>query len=210
MQQQEPLDLPLIAKVDFLKKPSSHPDCPTRIEAIETHMSWVFLTHYYAYKLKKPVAFDFLDYRTIEARRRFCEAEVTLNQRLAPGVYLGIIPLAMTKDGQLGLHGDGVVVDWLVQMRRLPAEVRLDAGIDAGHVDRKRFDEALRLLIASYKSERRAAFSPTVYRQRLDVATRRNEDVLSTLDQRRVIDRQLACLEHQKDMFAARAGHVAW
>jgi aminoglycoside phosphotransferase family enzyme len=67
MKKPEPLDFPLITKADFLAKAAAYPHRPTHVEAIETHMSWIFLTDRYAYKLKKPVALDFLDYRTIRA-----------------------------------------------------------------------------------------------------------------------------------------------
>jgi len=82
-------------------------------------MSWVFLTDKHAHKLKKPVRHAFLDFSTIEARRRNCRAEVRLNNRLAPGVYLGVVPLVLRADRTLSLGGAGRVVDWLVQMRRL-------------------------------------------------------------------------------------------
>lgn len=93
-------------------------------------MSWVFLTEEHAYKLKKPVRYDFLDYSTVEARRRTCEEEVRLNRRLANGVYCGIVPLTWG-DGELRLGGSGEIVDWLVKMRRLPEHLMLDHAIAA-------------------------------------------------------------------------------
>ena len=60
----------LADEVAFLNQPDSFPDRPKQIESVETHMSWVFLTEHHAYKLKKPVCFDFLDYRTLAARRQ--------------------------------------------------------------------------------------------------------------------------------------------
>jgi len=92
----------LADKVAFLKRPASFPDRPKRVESVETHMSWVFLTEHYAYKLKKPVCFDFLDYRTLAARRRCCEEEVRLNQRLAAGIYLAVAPLVTESDEGVG------------------------------------------------------------------------------------------------------------
>jgi aminoglycoside phosphotransferase family enzyme len=208
MNPREPLDVPLIIKVDFLSKASSYPDHPSGIEAIETHMSWVFLTRHHAYKLKKPVCLDFVDYITIEARRRFCEAEVMLNQQLAPGVYLGAIPLALNNDGQLGLHGDGVVVDWLVQMQRLPLEGRLDALIAAGHVDRQRLADALTKLLAAYQDAADEGLSAEDYIGRLEIAFRRNEAALEIIDQSHIIERLESFLSDQHDIVAARAGSV--
>ena len=89
-----------------------------------------------AYKLKKPVRYDYLDFSTVEARRADCVAEVRLNRRLAPDVYLGVIPVELGVDG-LRLDGCGVAVDWLVEMRRLPAERMLDHALRAGTADRQ-------------------------------------------------------------------------
>jgi aminoglycoside phosphotransferase family enzyme/predicted kinase len=104
-------------------------------ELRETHISWVFLRKHTVFKVKKPVNFGFLDFSDLESRRRACEAEVTLNARLAPNVYLGVVPV--TRD-QLGFHairGDGEVVDWAVQMRRLPDAIRADIRLEAGQLD---------------------------------------------------------------------------
>ena len=95
-------------------------------EAIETHFAWVFLAGDRAWKLRKPVRRDPMDYSTLDARRRDSEAEVRLNRRLAPHVYLGTHPLTLQSDGGLAIDGDGVVVDWLVEMRRLDRHRMLD------------------------------------------------------------------------------------
>jgi aminoglycoside phosphotransferase family enzyme len=79
----------LAEEIDFLR----HHAWPSRAELIETHLSCVFLTADRVYKLKKPVQVSFVDYRSLEARRLDCEAEVDLNGALAPGVYLGTRPL---------------------------------------------------------------------------------------------------------------------
>ena len=119
----------LRAKVAFLGEPTSYPDHPRRVERLETHMSWVFLTERHVYKLKKPVKFPFLDFSSREARRRSCEAEVQLNRRLAKDTYLGTVAITQDKAGILRLDGDGEPVDWLVKMRRLPAQRMLDIAI---------------------------------------------------------------------------------
>ena len=71
------------AKVGLLRRPATYPDAPGRVDVVETHMSWVFLTDRYAYKMKKPVRYDFLDFSTLALRQRDCEAEVRLNRRFA-------------------------------------------------------------------------------------------------------------------------------
>jgi uncharacterized protein len=72
--------------VGLMSKPSSYPDHPSSVQVIETHISWVFLIDEFAYKLKKPVSFEFLDFSTLERRHRACLDEVRLNRRLAPDI----------------------------------------------------------------------------------------------------------------------------
>ncbi|NNG05824.1 MAG: hypothetical protein HKM95_17215 [Inquilinus sp.] len=119
-------------KVTFLCRPASYRERPARVETVETHMSWVFLTDRHAFKLKKPVRYAFLDFSTLAARHRSCREEIRLNRRLARSVYLGTVPLTLTPAGRLRLGGHGRVVDWLVKMRRLPAERMLDRVLAGG------------------------------------------------------------------------------
>ena len=119
-------ELDLAAKVALLRQPQTYPEAPSRIDTVETHMSWVFLTERHAYKLKKPVRYAFLDFSTRAARRRNCAEELRLNQALAPGVYLGVVPLVRDESGNARLEAEGRVLEWLVKMRRLPADRMLD------------------------------------------------------------------------------------
>ena len=107
---------------EFLAHGSAYPDHPAAVERVETHISWVFLTPRFAYKLKKPVKFDFLDFSTPQQRRVACEEEVRINRRLAPDVYLDVVPITGDEQGELHLGGSGVTLDWVVKMRRLPAD----------------------------------------------------------------------------------------
>ncbi len=117
----------LARKVECLSDPDCYQERPFEVEVVETHMSWVFLAGSLVYKLKKPVVvFPYLDFRTLEARRRNCLEEVRLNRRLAPWVYLGVTPLARTGAGGLELDGAGTPVEWLVKMRRLPRAAMLE------------------------------------------------------------------------------------
>lgn len=122
-------------KVAFLTRPESYPEETTSVEPIETHMAWVFLTDRHAYKMKKPVRYDYLDFATLEARRRDCEEEVRLNRRLAPDVYLGTVSLVVDERDRLRLAEPGREVERLVEMRRLPRDRMLDAMIEAEAVD---------------------------------------------------------------------------
>jgi aminoglycoside phosphotransferase family enzyme len=119
-------DVALGAKVAALRDPRLYPGPPARVDAIETHMSWVFLADGFAYKLKKARRFDHLDFRSPAARHFYCLEELRLNRRLAPRVYLDVVPLTVEQGGRLALAGPGEVVDWLVKMERLPASGMLD------------------------------------------------------------------------------------
>jgi aminoglycoside phosphotransferase family enzyme len=108
----------LADKVAFLSRPDAYPHRVGTVVLRETHMSWVFLAGDRAYKLKKPVRFPYLDFSTLERREAACRAEVSLNRRLAPDVYIGVARLTV-RAGGLRIGGAGAVADWLVVMRRL-------------------------------------------------------------------------------------------
>lgn len=118
-------------KLEALCSPACYPVPAASVELIETHFAWVFLVGEHAYKMKKPAAYPFMDLRTIADRQRNCLDEVRLNRRLAPDVYLGAVPLTLDEQGTLKVNGEGAVVDWLVWMKRLPAQNMLDRAIDA-------------------------------------------------------------------------------
>lgn len=165
----------LESKLAFLRQPDSFPEPGVRVETIETHMSWVFLTDRHAYKLKKPVRYGLLDFSTVEARRFYCEEEVRLNRRLAPDVYLATVALAVNAQGHLKLSTQGGVVDWLVKMRRLPAERMLDAMIKAGAAHAAHMQEIAALLVRFYGHCAAADIGPDEYRHRFarDIAQNR-------------------------------------
>ncbi len=126
-------ELALAAKVDFLSRPDVYDPRPAGVVRRETHMSWVFLAGDQVYKLKKPVRFPYLDFSTLAKREAACRAELQLNRRLAPDVYLGVVPLTKRGD-QLSIGGDGAPVDWLVQMKRLDERFMLDHMIETGRL----------------------------------------------------------------------------
>ncbi len=109
-------------------------DPPPRL--IETHISWVILAGDYAYKLKKPLDLGFLDFSSLDKRRACCEAEIRLNRRLAPDIYLGVVPVTGPEDAPR-FGGEGPVREWAVKMRAFPADATLDreAQVSAGQID---------------------------------------------------------------------------
>jgi aminoglycoside phosphotransferase family enzyme len=155
----------LAAKVAFLSRPESYPTATQRVEVVETHMSWVFLTDQHVYKLKKPVRSDYLDFSTPEARYWDCTEEVRLNRRFAPNVYHGVVPLTVDLQGALQLAGRGATIDWLVHMRRLPAERMLDYAIARGTVRAADIRQVGTLLTRAYLQTPAVAIAPATYRQ---------------------------------------------
>jgi aminoglycoside phosphotransferase family enzyme len=165
-------------KVDFLRRRESYPGQTGAIRAIETHISWVFLTDAHAYKLKKPVRYPFLDFRTIDARHIDSLDEVRLNRRLAGDVYLGVVPMSIV-DGSPRLGGDGSAVDWLVKMRRLPLERMLDQLIEQRKIGPGGIRSAAQVLARFYRGQPAVEIAPHEYRRRLQDDIDENESELS-------------------------------
>ncbi len=113
------------ALVAALIKPAAYPFPVGAVEVYHTHISVVFLAGSFAYKIKKPVRLGFVDFSTLEKRRHFCHEEVRLNRRLAPNVYLDVVPIVRDPSG-VHLEEKGEVIEWAVKMVRLPREAGLN------------------------------------------------------------------------------------
>src|SRR3954453_23705678 len=140
-----------------------------RVSLRTTHASWVFLTDADAWKVKRPVDLGFLDFRTLEARRRACEDEVRLNRRLAPGVYLEVVPVRASPEG-FSFQGDGPIAEWAVHMRRLPDNASADAMLRGGLL-RPEHLAALAKRLAAFLDQTRATpelGTPEILRQNVD------------------------------------------
>jgi len=184
--------------------------CGAGDEAIETHFAWVFLVGERAFKLRKPVRRDTMDYGTLAARRTDSEAEVRLNRRLAPDVYLRTAALVVDPAGQLSIGGVGETIDWLVEMRRLDRHWMLDAALERGDASTRSLARVADLLAAFYAAAEPAITQPGLLGQRLHAQVDANHLVLSTLDADRaamLARRQhsiLTSLEVELDLRVAR------
>jgi hypothetical protein len=129
--------------VEQLRRPAAYPQPPTEVSLRETHISYLFFAGERVYKVKKPVDLGFLDFSTLERRRHFCAEEVRLNRRLAPRTYLGVVPITRADDGSLQVAGagEGEVVEWAVEMIRLPQERMLDRLLDRGEIDNSHMNQ---------------------------------------------------------------------
>ena len=108
-----------IVEIQTLYNNQAFPDVPTDKAFYETHANWILLGKAFAFKIKKPVHFSFMDFSTLEKRKYFCEQEVQLNQRMEPEVYLEVLPVQ--KKGEQVWIGDGAgqIIDYAVKMKRL-------------------------------------------------------------------------------------------
>jgi aminoglycoside phosphotransferase family enzyme/predicted kinase len=114
------------ALITALQNPALFPHPVEQFQVIETHISWVLLTGPFAYKIKKPVNFGFLDFTDLSSRAHFCAEELRLNQRLTEGLYLQVLPITGSNE-EPQLNGQGPAIEYALQMRQFPQSQLLDA-----------------------------------------------------------------------------------
>ena len=127
------------ALFDYLSRRNSD----TQPRLIETHISWVLIAGEFAYKIKKPVKFAFVNFLTLDRRKHFCEEEIRLNRRFAPEIYLGVVPITFNATQQNWTIDPAVtpapdeIVDWAVKMKAFDADATLDraATIEPAQID---------------------------------------------------------------------------
>ena len=141
-----------------LLKAAAYPEPTASVRLIETHVSYIFITDDFVYKVKKPVDFGFLDFTTLDRRRFYCEEEVRLNRRLSPEIYLGVVELRATPEGA-AFGPCGALLDYAVKMKRLPEERMLTSLLEHGELQPAQLEEIARV-IARFHA--RAARAPQI------------------------------------------------
>ncbi len=205
----------LADKVQFLSSSAAYGDAGGSVEVVETHMSLIFLTGDRAYKIKKPIRLPFADFSTLEARKANCQAEVSLNRRLAPDVYLRVAPMTLTPAATLSLDGEGPAVEWVVVMRRLPNRFMLDRLLATGALKPDDIDRLATFLAEFYRRADRSDVAPQDYFARLLAEQGVNREILTrrsfAVDHGRlplILDRMDAALRLHLPLLEARAaGH---
>jgi uncharacterized protein len=134
-----------------LSRPAAYPHPVDGVRVVQTHVSIVFLAGPYAYKVKKPVHFDFLDARLLERRAEMCRQEVQLNRRLSPELYLGVVPITPGA-GRLVVGGSGEPVEYAVQMRLLPEERMMNRLLASGALTRAMVEQVADVLAPFHAS----------------------------------------------------------
>jgi aminoglycoside phosphotransferase family enzyme len=191
------------ARVEFLRRRLGPGD-----EAIETHHAWVFLAGDRAWKLRKPIRRDTMDYSTLEARERNARAEVRLNRRLAPGMYLSVRRLVLDASGRLAVGGAGRVVDWLVEMRRLDRSLALDECLANGRCEERALEQVVAHLARFYATQPPAITDGRHLVHRLLGLVTANREPLATVDAEaatRLHALQMRVLRERPHLFEARA-----
>jgi aminoglycoside phosphotransferase family enzyme len=141
-----------------LLAPSSYPEPTSTVELIQTHISWVFLTDRYAYKVKKPIDLGFLNFATLWRRHYYLKQELILNRRLCPEIYLAVLPICARGAGvQVG--GKGRPLDYILRMVRLPQERMMDEVAHREGLNRETMDRLIAKLAPFY---RQATTGPSI------------------------------------------------
>jgi len=138
--------------VEALMKPEAYDEEPGQIELTQTHISFVFLTRNFVYKVKKAVDLGFLDFTTLEKRRFFCEKELELNRRLCGDMYLEVVPINRSRSNIIKIKGEGETVEYAVKMKRMPQEKMMNKLLEEKKVDSKLIDRIAKI-IAEFHSK---------------------------------------------------------
>lgn len=133
------------AIVEFFAKKSAGQNS-SRIPVIETHGAWVFIIEDDVYKIKKAVHYPFMDFSTLEKRRKACENEILLNRPFAPDIYLSCVPITCETTGEFEINGSGEIIEWAVHMRRFDQENLLSHKAQKGALSRDYLSKLAKML----------------------------------------------------------------
>ncbi len=126
------------------------------VSLVETHISWVLLTGQYAYKIKKPVNFGFLDFSTLQKRRFFCHEELRLNRRLAADLYLDVVPITGQPDHPK-IGGTGEAIEYAVKMAQFPAGLTLNERAERGQLGADEIDQIVDIVADFHETIEKAS-----------------------------------------------------
>lgn len=209
--------------IEAMRQPDFYPGCPPRVELRQTHISYVFLAGEFVYKVKKPVRFTFLDYSTLDKRHHFCQEEVRLNRRLAPSVYLGVLPI-IELQGRF-IFGNGAemaepskakakakAIEYVVKMRRLPEDRMLDTMVRNEKIGAEEIDAITQRLVFfhSQAASDRATFYGTpeeIWRRLADNFRETERFVGKTIPERRftaIEEYSLGFMDEHRELFKLR------
>lgn len=190
--------------VAFLKMPSTYSHRPRRVHCIETHISWVFIASPFVFKVKKPLALGFLDFRTLELRRHFCQRELVLNRRLAPEVYLDVLPIYKSDRG-FSFQPGGEIVEYGLKMKELSHRCFLRALLRRGTVGEPEIERIISRLKSFYDSE---TPTPEIKQwgrvEKIKISTEENFEQVQPFIGRTITPVAFEAIRHFTDEFYAR------
>ncbi len=144
--------------VAALMEPAAYPEPTAAVALVQTHISYVFLTDHFAYKVKKPVDLGFLNFTTLRRRHHYLNEELVLNRRLCPEIYLTVLPITVRGRG-VRLGGQGHPVEYALKMVRMPQDRMMDEVADRGELRREHIDGIIETLVPFYQQ---AATGPRI------------------------------------------------
>ncbi|TRO49940.1 hypothetical protein E2P47_00725 [Candidatus Bathyarchaeota archaeon] len=130
--------------IEALKNPNTYETKPKKIDLIQTHISFIFLADRFAYKIKKAVEFGFLDFTTLEKRRKFCEKELEINKKLAKDMYLEVVPI--NKLDEIKIKGKGKTVEYAVKMKNISQKKLMNKLLEKNKITKEIIDQISRII----------------------------------------------------------------
>ncbi len=169
--------------IDAMTDPESYPHTTGAIELKETHISWVFLTGHFAYKVKKPVAFGgILDYSTLANRKAMCDKELVVNRKLNPEMYLDVVDIVKGEDGKLHVgYGAGELVEHAVKMKQMNQRYLLSEIIKRGELTEPTVKRIAAFMVDFFENSRIPADMVTRYAETLKKHAKATFDTLDGL-----------------------------
>ena len=137
--------------VEELQKPEAYAEKPAEVDVLQTQISYVLRMDKYVYKIKKPLNLGYLDYSTLSRRLFFCKREVELNQRLAPEIYLSVVPITIDA-GKIAVAGSGNTIEYAVKMRRMPEEAMMNVLVRNNRVSKDMVCRLVKKLVEFHKN----------------------------------------------------------
>lgn len=132
--------------IEDLLKPEALPDKTEKVDVVQTHISVVFVADAFVYKIKKRVNFGFLDFSTLEKREFYCHQEVKLNRRLAPDIYVGVLPVRLFNGRHLLRGENGRIVDFSVKMKKIHVDKLMKSRFERGRLNEAHLKKVARVV----------------------------------------------------------------
>ncbi len=178
------MDISLLTSI--LQKPQVYDHPVAHVHFVETHISLLFLTGRFVYKIKKPVNFGFLDFSSLAKRKTYCDEEVRLNSRFAPDLYVGVVPICKN-DNHIKIDGPGEIIEYAVKMHQFDPDNEFDKLLSKGKLTKLHIEQAARIIADFHATiavadQHQSYGSPHAIQQ----PTRENFEQLSRIDAKRL------------------------